>query len=277
MRFRFGAVEWRGGGGSRGSTRGKSPHRTKEQTMSSCVLCARRTFSPYFSFLSPRPPSSLPHSRPLSSGCVSMLTTRTSRTTTTLEPGESWFKQSKSGKAFTPTQPTIITKLERVARPPQPQARALLKQSLPATPSVASSSRASSVSVSSATDKKRKTPSDASERATSKPAKRRRDSPASNVSGNVRQQRNASAPRQKGKSVVGAPPLEVYRTSRSRSTTAFEGSDAPVTSERKTWSDEDGDVGDDLSTCEKVIKRLMPKYRACEYISPFICVVHLCS
>ena len=95
--------------------------------------------------------------------------------------------------------------------------------------------------------------------------------------GNVRQQRNASALRQKGKSVVGAPPLEVYRTSRSRSTTAFEGSDAPVTSERKTWSDEDGDVGDDLSTCGEVIKRLMPKYRACEYISPFICIVHLCS
>jgi H3 lysine-79-specific histone-lysine N-methyltransferase len=58
---------------------------------------------------------------------------------------------------------------------------------------------------------------------------------------------------------------EVYRKSRSRSVTAFEHVDAPR--ERRTWCDEDGAVGEQIVNSADVIRKLMPKYKACETIA----------
>ena len=194
-----------------------------------------------------------------------MLSAHTPRTTTTtLQPGQSWFKQSKSGKNITPSPPTVVKVVTRVVRPtPAPLAR-LLAPSFSASSSVTSSSRASSVSdTATTTERKRKRTEEAPGPSSSKSTKRQRSSPSAQVIEHAKKPRGASTTaRSKGKSALNVPPEVVYRKSRSRSVTAFEHADAPR--ERKTWTDEDGAVDEQLVSCEQVIKKLMPKYKACE-------------
>lgn len=223
---------------------------------------------------------------------------RATSTTTTLSPSQ-WFS-SKSGKAITHSTPTVITVVKRVARPAPPPKPPLTSSKLSMKhtttnasqqrtkvsappPSRSSSSMSSLTSVSSESDSERDAPitkkrksADALPRASgsgySSDAKKRRVVSASTVprakkrvSNDDDDEYRGSGPRTRPVEML-TPEELVYRKSRSRSVSAFDHENA--SGERKTWSDEDGAVGDQLMSSEKVVKRLMHKYKACERFFP---------
>ena len=231
-----------------------------------------------------------------------MLSSRTNAQTTltTFAPGQSWFSPSKTGKPVAKAAPPKVT-IVKVVQKQKSQVTGLSVSQDGSKPSVgatgsdikrgrAPSSPASSSFLSSLSPVA--SPPKAHVASMKKSSKLGQSSSSKDASANVKKRTSSTTPSvtrnkkfkgetslesdrgvHRGDSLSAIPPdfQDVYRnSSRSRSTTAFDRLESarPDASRklqpRKTWCDEDGSVGEDFMTCEKVIRTIIPKYKACK-------------
>lgn len=212
---------------------------------------------------------------------ISAPSRRVITSTTILQPGESWFSSSKSPSAQAVTATPVVTVVTRVVRKPAPAPKASSSTTMAQQLNKGHSSHSSSSSLTSLSSidsppKKRKISERSSAASSSQSSKRRRteDKPAIKVTAAPKTKKRVAeyvdddsdddyGPK-RARSKLAAPlPEQVFRYSRSRSTTAFEQGETPR--ERKTWCDEDGAVGDVLISSESVVKDLLNSYKACAY------------
>jgi hypothetical protein len=118
------------------------------------------------------------------------------------------------------------------------------------------------------TKKRKSTGTPATETITKTRPKRARselsDIASSVASSSTSQRRSTQSSRQSSRQRT---PELVYRSSRSRSASAFLAEDEDElegVSRRQLWTDEDGSVGNYFATSHDVVKNLMKSYKACE-------------